>query len=176
VAVKTRTLPEPPGIEGVTTKQDLARFVKSVIQDDAGLLDPNVVNGLPGYLSQIAAQIPKSLVDAKGDLLVGTADNTVARKAAGADGSVLAPKAANADGLEWTNSIGPANRKLLVGDVIGLDNFAGVINGALGSDIAKYALLQDNVGTTYINAATGGGIVLRINNAGGGGANEYLQD
>jgi hypothetical protein len=168
-------LANPPGIEGVATKQDLARFVKSVIQDDAGLLDPNVVNGLPGYLSQITAQIPKSLVDVKGDLLVGTADNTVARKAAGADGSVLSPKAANSDGLEWTNAIGPANRKLLVGDVVGFDGYPGIMNSGLAVDAQHYALIQDGSGTTYINAPTGQSIVFRINNAGGGGGNEFFK-
>lgn len=45
--------------------------------------------------------IPKSLVDAKGDLLVGTADNTVARKAVGADGRVLTADSAQSDGLSW---------------------------------------------------------------------------
>ncbi|MCL5459943.1 hypothetical protein M3M33_15000, partial [Loigolactobacillus coryniformis] len=33
--------------------------------------------------------IPKSLVDAAGDLLIGTADNTVARLAIGTNGKVL---------------------------------------------------------------------------------------
>jgi hypothetical protein len=45
--------------------------------------------------------IPKSLVDAKGDLLVGTADNTVARKPIGADGQVLTARSSDATGLAW---------------------------------------------------------------------------
>jgi hypothetical protein len=48
--------------------------------------------------------VPKSLVDAKGDLLVGTADNTVARKVAGIDGQVLVADSAQADGLRWGGS------------------------------------------------------------------------
>jgi hypothetical protein len=45
--------------------------------------------------------IPKSLVDAKGDLLVGSADDTVIRKAVGTDGQVLTADAASAGGLQW---------------------------------------------------------------------------
>lgn len=44
----------------------------------------------------------KTLVDAKGDLLVGTADNTVARLAVGGtNGQLLAVNSATASGLEW---------------------------------------------------------------------------
>lgn len=45
--------------------------------------------------------IPKSIVDAKGDLIVGTADNTVARKAVGSNGSRLTAYSGNADGTKW---------------------------------------------------------------------------
>lgn len=44
----------------------------------------------------------KTLVDAKGDLLVGTADNTIARLAVSAtNGQVLAVNSATASGLQW---------------------------------------------------------------------------
>lgn len=49
-----------------------------------------------------AGGISSSLVDAKGDLIVGTADNTVARKAAGANGTFLQAQSAQGDGLLWT--------------------------------------------------------------------------
>lgn len=45
--------------------------------------------------------IPKSLVDAKGDLLVGTADNTVGRLGVGSDGQVLTADTASAGGVKW---------------------------------------------------------------------------
>lgn len=45
--------------------------------------------------------VPQSLVDAKGDLLVGTADNTVARKAAGSNETALVADSAQTDGLRW---------------------------------------------------------------------------
>lgn len=50
---------------------------------------------------QVALQVALSLVDAAGDLLVGTADNAIARLALGAAaGARLGPNAA-VDGLEW---------------------------------------------------------------------------
>jgi hypothetical protein len=47
------------------------------------------------------AAIAKATVDAKGDLIAGTADNTVARLAVGTDGHTLVANSATATGLEW---------------------------------------------------------------------------
>lgn len=51
--------------------------------------------------SRLTGAVSRSLVDAKGDLLVGAADDTVARKAVGGNGRVLAADASGADGLTW---------------------------------------------------------------------------
>lgn len=48
-----------------------------------------------------AAYVSLPLVDAKGDLLVGSADNTVVRKAVGTDGQVLTADTASAGGVKW---------------------------------------------------------------------------
>ena len=45
--------------------------------------------------------IDKALIDAKGDIFVGTAQDTVARLAVGAEGSVLVADPAAATGLAW---------------------------------------------------------------------------
>ena len=50
--------------------------------------------------------IPEALIDAKGDLVVGSADNTAARLAVGTDGFVLTADAAEATGLKWSASSG----------------------------------------------------------------------
>jgi len=47
------------------------------------------------------AEIPDTIIDAKGDLIVGTADDTAGRLAVGADGSVLKANSATGTGLEW---------------------------------------------------------------------------
>jgi phage baseplate assembly protein W len=45
--------------------------------------------------------IPATIVDVKGDIIVASAADTVVRKAAGANGTLLFANSAQADGLEW---------------------------------------------------------------------------
>jgi hypothetical protein len=47
------------------------------------------------------AAIAKATVDAKGDLIAGTADNTVARLAVGANDTILTADSSTATGLKW---------------------------------------------------------------------------
>jgi hypothetical protein len=47
------------------------------------------------------AAIAKATVDAKGDLIAGTADNTIARLAVGANDTVLTADSSTATGLKW---------------------------------------------------------------------------
>ena len=50
-----------------------------------------------------AAPVPVTVVDAKGDLVVGTADNTVARLAAGANNQMLIADSGETTGLKWVD-------------------------------------------------------------------------
>jgi hypothetical protein len=45
-----------------------------------------------------------SAIDAKGDLLVGTGDNTIARLGGGTNGQLLSANSSTATGLEWTTA------------------------------------------------------------------------
>ncbi len=47
------------------------------------------------------AAVAKATVDAKGDLIAGTADNTIARLAVGANDTVLTADSSTATGLKW---------------------------------------------------------------------------
>lgn len=66
-----------------------------------------------GFVTQTSVTDPSGvpslglagLVDAKGDLVVGTADNMVARLAVGAAGTVLAPDASTPSGLAYQSTI-----------------------------------------------------------------------
>lgn len=48
--------------------------------------------------------VPKSLVDAKGDIIAATADNTVSRLAVGTNGQVLTADSTTATGLKWATT------------------------------------------------------------------------
>ena len=50
-----------------------------------------------------ASGIPATTVNARGDLIAGTADDTVARLAVGADGQVLTASSGATTGLAWSN-------------------------------------------------------------------------
>jgi len=49
----------------------------------------------------VATMVPKTIVDAKGDIIAATAADTVARLAVGANGTVLTAASGQATGLEW---------------------------------------------------------------------------
>jgi len=66
--------------------------------------------------------VQRSLVDAKGDLLAATADNTLARLAVGTNGHVLTADSAEAAGVKWAAAAGggvvPEDRSWPVGRYI----------------------------------------------------------
>jgi hypothetical protein len=75
-----------------------------------------------------ALYLEKSLADAKGDLLAATAADTFARRAVGADGTVLRALASEASGLEWAAAAGLLTElfdSTLVGDAASIDTGAG---------------------------------------------------
>ena len=79
-----------------TTPDDTA-LVKdgaSAIRSLGTAIDTTVFNNA-------GAAIAKSIVDAKGDLIAGTADNTVARLAVGTNGHTLVADSSEATGLKW---------------------------------------------------------------------------
>ena len=52
------------------------------------------------------AEIPDTIIDAKGDLIVGSADDTATRLPVGADTYVLSANSGTATGLEWVATAG----------------------------------------------------------------------
>jgi len=52
------------------------------------------------------AAVPKSIVDAKGDLIAATSADTVSRLAVGANGTVLTADSAEATGMKWAAAAG----------------------------------------------------------------------
>ena len=56
---------------------------------------------IAGYL---ATKVDNTLIDNKGDLLVGTANNTVAKLAVGTNGYWLVADSSQTSGLKWENT------------------------------------------------------------------------
>ena len=96
-------------------------------------------------ISIIQNPVPQVLVDAKGDIFVATADNTVARLAVGANATILTADSAEIGGVKWA----AANP----GDITGVTTGASSgLAGGVTSGTADLSLsLQFNAqtGTTY---------------------------
>jgi len=82
-----------------------ARDIASAAPAPAGVTSTELgyVDGVTSAIqTQINAQIPKSTVTAKGDLLVATGSGTIVAQAVGANGTVLTADSAQADGVIWS--------------------------------------------------------------------------
>ncbi len=55
-------------------------------------------------ISIIQNPVPQALVDAKGDIFVATADNTVGRLAIGANDTVLTADSSQTGGVKWATA------------------------------------------------------------------------
>jgi hypothetical protein len=85
----------------MTKARDLANAAD--VLDDVSSTELSYVNGVTSAIqTQLDAKVAKSLVDAKGDLLVGSANDTVSRLAvASTAGYVLTVDSAETTGLKW---------------------------------------------------------------------------
>jgi hypothetical protein len=108
---------------GVGTTSQLTRYLEQVFLNGVNLVrgqDYTATNGTSvGALTalvvsdvvevfayvpfNIANALTVSTVDAKGDLLVGTADNTIGKLTAGTDGQILSAASGETTGLKWIN-------------------------------------------------------------------------
>lgn len=99
-----------------------------------------------------AGAIPKTLVDAKGDILTATADNTPARLAVGSNGQLLSADSTQSTGLAWVSALtDPTTTK---GDLLARSSSA-LNRLAVGTD--GYVLTADSTQTLGVKWAAGGG-------------------
>jgi len=104
---------ELPGIEGARVHVRWSGFPALIVGDfvaiqrrQMGASQYVIVGASAG--TAIGDPILKSLIDAKGDLIAGTAADTPARLAVGTNGKVLTANSAEATGLEWVTPSGGA--------------------------------------------------------------------
>jgi hypothetical protein len=80
------------------------------------VVDPD--DSLFGLSWQDLDAIPESLIDAKGDLVVGLADNEAGRLGVGADGNILQAASGETAGVKWIRGIADAATALTDGSTI----------------------------------------------------------
>jgi hypothetical protein len=102
----------------------------------------NVTDTEIGYLdgvssaiqTQLNARITNALVDAKGDIIAATANDTPARLGVGANGTFLKANSATATGLEWGTVAAGANWTLVNSGGTGLSGTTTTVSGISGAD------------------------------------------
>lgn len=95
------------------------------------------------------ASVPKSIVDAKGDLIVGTADNTVGRVQVGANGTFLQADSAQAAGVRWQSISNPG--LVFIGDTA-ISGTTVNVNNIFTSAYAHYRILF--IGTATVSSGS----------------------
>lgn len=71
----------------------------------------------------VATMVPKTVVDAKGDIIAATAADTVARLAVGANDTVLTADSSTATGLKWATSSAGGMTLLGTGEMAGINTY-----------------------------------------------------
>jgi len=98
-----------------------------------------------------AAGISASIVDAKGDLIVGTADNTVGRLAVGTNGYTLVADSVETTGLKWVAPAGGgANWSLLNAGGTTLSGSSTTVSGISAADKIMVLVERASSGTASI--------------------------
>lgn len=146
-AALTGTPTAPTANAGTSTTQIATT---EFVQSRATVAESNAANSAANIFIQ------KSAFDAKGDILVGTADNTLTKLSVGTNGYVLKANSSATNGIEWAAQA----------SINGLDDIGDVaITSASSGDFLKYngsAWVNDpiNLGTdttgNYVSDVTAG--------------------
>ena len=110
----------------------------------------------------MATMVPKTIIDAKGDIIAGTAADTAARLAVGTNGQVLKANSATATGLEWAaDSAGMTNPMTTTGDTIYSSSGSTPARLGIGST-GQVLTVAGGIPSWATPSAGGGGKVLQV--------------
>lgn len=150
---------------------------RSVANGVAGLdADGDVINAAGDKVGEAAGGgIPETIIDAKGDLIAGTAANTAARLPAGTDGQYLKAASGETTGLQWdTLTSADITDSTSVGRAVLTAANAAAGRTAIGAEATGVAaaLVDDLSGVTdattaRTNLGLGGAAVLNVGTTAG---------
>jgi hypothetical protein len=119
---------------------DLVKDGAAAIRTLGSAIDTTVFNNA-------SAGIPKTLIDAKGDLIAGTAADTAGRLAVGSNGNILVADSTTATGLAWA---APAGGGKLLQMVSATTNTQTVISTTTFTDTTLTATITPSSATSKI--------------------------
>lgn len=106
-----------------------------------------------------ATGIPATIIDAKGDLIAGTAADTAGRLAVGANGTVLTADSGETTGLKWATPAGQKSFSLLNTGGTALTGAATITYTTSGGYDQYYVVIDGASGSNAANSSIG----LRLN-------------
>ena len=109
-------------VDGVTSAIQTQIDTKAPSSTAVTLTDTQTLTNKTLTNPVIASVINNSLVDAKGDVLTATADNTPARLAVGANDTVLTADSSAATGLKWATPVSGSMTSLATGTLASTGN------------------------------------------------------
>jgi hypothetical protein len=104
--------------------------------------------------------IQNSIVDAKGDIISATADNTPARLAVGTNGQTLVADSTTSTGLKWATASAGALTKITSATFSAVANTGTTFDGVFTSTYKNYVVIVSNLKSTVANVACS--IQLRV--------------
>jgi hypothetical protein len=97
--------------------------------------------GAHGHTADSVGAIANTLIDAKGDLLTATADNTPARLAVGSNNQVLTADSSTATGIKWATPATPTSGMTLITRQTASNVSALAINSVFSSTYKTYVIV-----------------------------------